>query len=69
MRPQISALIRHLTYSDLVDAPTTTKRADVRGLQNNLVLINHDQPETEVVAEERKDMSAKSSKQNQCVWE
>ncbi len=67
MRPEISALVRHLTYPDLIDAPKTQNRANVRGLQNNLILINHDRPETEVAAEERRDMSAKSSKQNQCV--
>ena len=67
MRPEISALVRHLTYPDLIDAPKTQNRADVRGLQNNLILINHDRPETEVAAEERRDMGANSSKQNQCV--
>lgn len=69
MRPEISALIRHLTYPDLIDAPKTQGRANVRGLQNNLVLIDHDQPETEVAGEERRDMSAKCSKQNQYVWD
>jgi len=69
MRPKIATLIRHLTYPGLIDAPKTKNRASVRGLQNDLVLINHDQPETEVVAEERRDMSAKSSKQNQCAWQ
>ena len=67
MRPEISALVRCLTYPDLIDAPKTRNRPNVRGLQNNLILINHDRPETEVVAEERREMSAKSSKQNQCV--
>jgi len=69
MRPEISALIRHLTYPDLIDAPKTKNRENVRGLSNNLILINHEQPETEVTAEERRDMSAKSSKQNQYVWD
>ena len=67
MRPEISTLVRHLTYPDLIDAPKTQNREDVRGLQNNLILINHDQPETEVAAEERRDMSAKTSRQNQYV--
>jgi hypothetical protein len=67
MRPEFSALIRHLTYPDLIDAPKTQNRANVRGLENNLIFINHDQPENEVAAEETRDMSAKSSKQNQCV--
>jgi hypothetical protein len=68
MRPEISALIRHLTYPDLIDAPKTQNRANIRGLQNNLILINHDQPENEAAAEERRDIGAKSSKQNQYAW-
>ena len=65
MRPEISALIRHLTYPDLIDAPKTKNRANVRGLENNLILINHNQPESEVAGEERREMSSRSSKQNQ----
>jgi AAA domain len=67
MRPEISALVRHLTYPDLGDAPKTQGRPNIRGIQSNVVLINHEQPEDEVEAEERKDMSAKSSKQNKCA--
>jgi superfamily I DNA and/or RNA helicase len=67
MRPEISALIRHLTYPDLIDAPKTKNRANVRGLENNVILINHDQPEDELMAAERRDMSGTSSKQNLCV--
>ena len=54
MRPEISALIRHLTYPDLIDAPKTQEREDVHGLGNNLIFINHKQPETEVTGEERR---------------
>ena len=69
MRPEISALIRHLIYPDLIDAHKTKGREDVRGLGNNLIFINHEQPETEVTAEERRDRSAKTSKQNRYVWD
>ena len=31
MRPEISALVRQLTYPDLVDAPNTQGRPDLRG--------------------------------------
>jgi hypothetical protein len=68
MRPEISALIRHLTYPDLIDAPKTQNRANVRGLENNLIFINHVEREDDVPAEERRDMSATSSKQNQYAW-
>lgn len=65
MRPEISALVRHLTYPELQDAPKTQGRPNIRGIRGNVVLINHEQPEDEVEAEERKDM--KSSKQNKCA--
>ena len=64
MRPEISALIRLLTYPDLIDAPKTNGRENVRGQGNSLIFINHEQPETEITAEERRDMSATTSKQN-----
>ena len=69
MRPEISALIRHFTYLDLIDAPKTKGREDVRGLGNSLIFINHEQPETEITAEERRDRSATTSKQNHYVWD
>jgi superfamily I DNA and/or RNA helicase len=66
MRPEISALIRHLTYPDLVDAPTTHGRDDLRGVRDNIVFINHSHPEDEQVKtlEEKFDLSATSSKRN-----
>jgi hypothetical protein len=67
MRPEISALVRHLTYPELQDAAKTQGRPNIRGIQSNVVLINHEQPEDEVEAEERKDM--KSSKQNKCAFD
>ena len=45
MRPEISTLVRELTYPDLTDAPETLSRPDMRGFQSNLVFVNHDQPE------------------------
>ena len=41
MRPEISALARELTYPDLVDAPRTQSRPDLRGFQDNLIFVNH----------------------------
>ncbi|KAF8065342.1 P-loop containing nucleoside triphosphate hydrolase protein [Lyophyllum atratum] len=65
MRPEISSLIRHLTYPDLLDAPKTQGRPDIRGVQDNVIFINHDQPEGELrnVADTR-DVESKSSKEN-----
>ena len=45
MRPEISALVRELTYPDLTDAPETLSRPNMRGFQSNLIFVNHDQPE------------------------
>jgi superfamily I DNA and/or RNA helicase len=65
MRPEISALIRQLTYPNLVDAAKTTNRPQLRGVQDVIVFINHDQPEDETPRlADRRDMSSTSSKQN-----
>lgn len=41
MRPEISALVRNLTYPELTDAPKTKNRQNIRGLQDNLIFVNH----------------------------
>ena len=65
MRPEISDLVRHLTYPDLTDAPSTKNRPQLRGFQDNLIFVNHDVAEEEVQdAPERKDQTSPSSKQN-----
>ena len=65
MRPEISALVRSLTYPDLTDAPKTRGRPNIRGLQDNLVFISHNQPEIDSKeAGKWQDMSSVSSKQN-----
>jgi len=45
MRPEISALIRHLTYPNLTDGPGTGHRPPIRGLQNTVIFIDHDHSE------------------------
>ena len=65
MRPEISSLIRQLTYPDLVDADSTKTRRDLLGVQDNVVFINHDHPEDELTGiADRRDVQASSSKQN-----
>jgi hypothetical protein len=65
MRPEISALIRELTYPDLQDAPGTANRPTLRGVRDFLVFIDHQQPEdVNANLADRRDMDAKSSKQN-----
>jgi hypothetical protein len=66
MRPEISALVRTLTYPELGDASTTQSRPNVRGFQDNLIFVSHDRPElnAERIAD-RRDEGAKASKENQ----
>ncbi len=68
MRPEISNLVRQLTYPHLEDAPKTHGRPNLRGVQDNVVFVNHDKPEGEVEAPDGRDMGAKSSKQNMYVY-
>ena len=37
MRPEISAMIRHLTYPELTDADSTLQRADLWGFRDNVI--------------------------------
>ncbi|KAH7906168.1 P-loop containing nucleoside triphosphate hydrolase protein [Hygrophoropsis aurantiaca] len=65
MRPEISALVRHLTYKDLSDAPGTQGRDNIRGLRDNIIFVSHDYPEDEMNnITDRADGGASSSKQN-----
>jgi hypothetical protein len=45
MRPSISALIRGTMYPRLKDAATTAGRANVKGLNSNVMFVNHVHPE------------------------
>lgn len=42
MRPEISSLVRQLTYPDLIDAPKTQNRPDLRGFSDNVIFVDHD---------------------------
>lgn len=41
MRTEISSYVRHLTYPELRDAPGTRTRPPIKGLQRNVVFIDH----------------------------
>jgi hypothetical protein len=45
MRPEISRLVREMTYPSLTDAPRTANRPDIRGLQKNVVFFEHEHSE------------------------
>jgi len=65
MRPEISSLVRHLTYPKLVDAEKTLHRDDLRGFRDVVMFIDHAEPEIEQIQiRELRDMGSKSSKQN-----
>ena len=66
MRPEISALVRHLTYPDLVDAERTKNRPNLKGVRDNIIFIDHDYPEDELESLQSIDNpnTATSSKQN-----
>jgi hypothetical protein len=66
MRPEISALVRQLTYPELEDAPTTQNRPSLRGFQNNIMFISHNHSEVNNVnIVDRGDGNAKASRQNE----
>lgn len=65
MRPEISALIRNMTYPELTDAPGTMNRAAMRGFQSSVVFVAHDSLETEGVhAYDPRDGGSTASKTN-----
>ncbi|KAL8670572.1 MAG: hypothetical protein Q9168_004900 [Polycauliona sp. 1 TL-2023] len=65
MRPEISALVRSITYPDLLDAPKTKGRSNLRGFQDNLIFVDHRKPEGDNQETANwKDASSSSSKQN-----
>jgi replication-associated recombination protein RarA len=65
MRPEISSLVRALTYPELEDAEKTQGRPDLRGFQSNVVFVSHSRPELNaVMVADRRDGGANSSKEN-----
>ncbi|KAJ7035057.1 AAA domain-containing protein [Mycena alexandri] len=65
MRPEISDLVRQLTYPHLIDAGSTKNRPRIRGLRDVIVFVNHACPEDEMgELSDRRDMGSPSSKQN-----
>ena len=65
MRPEISALVCHLTYPDLTDGPGTQSRPPIRGLQNTVIFIDHNHPEDDDSSlSDPKHLGATTSKKN-----
>jgi hypothetical protein len=65
MRPEISTLVRSLTYPELEDAAKTKGRPSLRGFRDNVIFVSHSHPEVNAdrIAD-RHDENTKSSKEN-----
>lgn len=65
MRPEISSLVRSLTYPELEDAEKTQGRPALRGFRDNVIFVSHSYPELNAVRiADRRDDGAKASKEN-----
>ena len=65
MAPEISSLVRNLTYPDLQDAKITKNHPKPRGLQDRVVFFNHHIPEVEdLQLADRRDAGAVASRRN-----
>lgn len=65
MCPEISSLVRFLTYPELEDAEKTQGRPALRGFQSNVIFVSHSHPEVNAPRiADRRDGGAKSSKEN-----
>ena len=65
MRPDISSMIRRLTYPDLTDAKSTLNRANLRGFRDNVIFVNHAHLETELNNGRELNDGYTASKQNE----
>ncbi|KAF2429946.1 P-loop containing nucleoside triphosphate hydrolase protein [Tothia fuscella] len=65
MCPEISSLVRHLTYPSLQDSDKTLNRAPVRGIRDRVVFFNHNYAEVDAQElADRRDPELKTSKSN-----
>jgi hypothetical protein len=68
MCPEISSLVRQLTYPDLIDAPSTLNRDPIKGIQGRVIFIDHKHPELAASQiADRHDQGTTTSKEN--AWE
>ena len=66
MRPEISSLIRSLTYPELEDDPKTKNQPLLRGFQDNLMFVSHTHPELNAdLLQEKHEEGARASKENE----
>ena len=48
MRPELAQFVREITYPNLVDASSTKSRPNVKGLQDDIIFLNHHHFEEQV---------------------
>ncbi|KAI0965474.1 P-loop containing nucleoside triphosphate hydrolase protein [Xylaria arbuscula] len=65
MRPELARFVRELTYPNLVDAAGTKNRPSAKGLQDNIIFLNHSHREEEMHnVRDWKDGASPSTKRN-----
>ena len=65
MVPEISHLIRSMTYGDLLDGPKVFERPSIRGIRGRVAFVNHNEPEVDASEiQDSRDASYKASKRN-----
>ncbi|KAI0434472.1 P-loop containing nucleoside triphosphate hydrolase protein [Xylaria sp. FL1042] len=65
MRPELAKFVRELTYPNLVDAAGTKNRPNVKGLQDNVIFLNHTHIEEQMHnVRDWKDGASPSTKRN-----
>ncbi|KAM3512419.1 hypothetical protein MY11210_003909 [Beauveria gryllotalpidicola] len=65
MHPDISLLVRFMTYPDLLDGDKTLSRPAIRGMRDRVAFVNHSHPEGDIGDRgDRFDSDQKTSKQN-----
>ncbi|RYP13854.1 hypothetical protein DL767_010543 [Monosporascus sp. MG133] len=65
MRPELANFVRELTYPNLVDASSTKSRPNIKGLQDNIIFLNHAHNEEQMQnVRDWKDGTSPSTKKN-----
>ncbi|KAL7619886.1 hypothetical protein AAE478_010433 [Parahypoxylon ruwenzoriense] len=65
MRPELANFVRELTYPNLVDASSTKSRPNIKGLQDDIIFINHAHKEEQMQnVRDWKDGTSPSTKRN-----
>lgn len=65
MRPELASFVRELAYPDLVDASSTMNRPNIKGLQDDIIFLNHSHSEEQIKhVRDWKDGASPATKRN-----